>query len=190
MSSTMTADSDHEVSRLLLAWRSGDAAAPDAVANLVYEQLRAMAARRLAAAHPRPLQTTELVHEAFARLLEGPLLAQDRSHFFRILAMALRQVLVDSIRRETADKRGGGVLNVGLSAAADVPSAEPEAWLGVEAALAELEIEDPRKCRVVELSYLIGLSQNEIAQTLNISLPTVERDLRFARAWLKDRLSA
>ena|SRR5450432_1276675 len=179
---------DTDVTELLAAWRAGDTSAPDSLAVVVYNELRAMAARRLSAAHPKPLQTTELVHEAFARLLEHPLAAQDRIHFFRTAALAMRHALVDAIRRSAAEKRGGGALVVSLSAASDLSVAGPEAWLGVEAALAALEREDPRKCRVVEMSLLLGLSNEETATTLGVSVPTVERDLRFARAWLKDRL--
>ncbi len=187
----MSAEHNAEgVTQLLAAWRAGDPAAPDSLAVLVYNELRAMAARRLSASHPRPFQTTELVHEAFARLLEHPLAAQDRIHFFRTAALAMRQALVDAIRRHVAEKRGGGLLDVSLSAASDLSVAGPEAWLGVEAALAALELEDPRKCRVVEMSLLLGLTNDETATTLGVSVPTVERDLRFARAWLKDRLAS
>jgi RNA polymerase sigma factor (TIGR02999 family) len=186
----MSGTNADEVTRLLAAWRCGDAQAPAELARLVYAELRGMAARRLAGARGLPLQTTELVNEAFERLLEKPLAAQDRQHFFRTAALALRQVLVDTIRREQAEKRGGGVLNLSLGAADDVAIAGPETWLGVEAALRQLEAESERKCRVVELSCLFGLSQQEIADCLGVSLPTIERDLRFARAWLKDRLAA
>jgi RNA polymerase sigma factor (TIGR02999 family) len=179
-----------QVTELLAAWRAGDPRAPDALATLVYQELRAMAARRLSGVVQRPLDTTELVHETFARLLEHPLKATDRSHFFRTVALALRQVLVDAVRRGQAEKRGGGVVQVTLGAAADVAVAGPETWLSVEAALAELEREDPRKCRVVEMSLLMGMAQSEVAEALEVSLPTVERDLRFARAWLKERLAA
>jgi RNA polymerase sigma factor (TIGR02999 family) len=179
-----------EVTQLLDAWRAGDGRAADALAALVYDDLRAMASRRLAGPNPKPLQTTELVHEAYARLLQGPLKAVDREHFFRTVAMALRQVLVDTIRREQADKRGAGVCDVSLSAANDIAMSGPEGWLGVEAALGELERLDARKCRVVEMSLLLGMEQAEVAQTLGISVPTVERDLRFARAWLRGRLVA
>jgi RNA polymerase sigma factor (TIGR02999 family) len=182
----MSADN---VTELLAAWRAGDAKAPNALAELVYNDLRAMAARRLAGAAPMPLQTTELAHEAFARLLQHPLKATDREHFFRTVAMALRQVLADSIRRVRAEKRGGDALIVSLSAAADLAVAGPETWLGIEAALIELEQLDARKCRVVEMSLLLGLEQSEIAETLGVSIPTIERDLRFARAWLRERLA-
>lgn len=178
------------VTELLAAWRAGDAAAPDALATLVYNELRAMAARRLAGSAQRPLQTTELVHETFARLLAQPLSAVDRSHFFRTAALALRQALVDAIRRDGAGKRGGGALHVTLDQAADVAMSEAMPWLDVEAALQALEREDARKCRVVELALLLGLEQTEIAHILDVSVPTVERDLRFARAWLRDRLGA
>jgi RNA polymerase sigma factor (TIGR02999 family) len=186
----MSGERTSEMTRLLAAWRAGDASAPESLAELVYNELRAMAARRLSSAQPKPLQTTELVHETFTRLLEHPLAAQDRIHFFRTAALAMRQALVDAIRRNVAEKRGGGALVVSLSAASDLAVAGPEAWLGVEAALAALEQEDPRKCRVVEMSFLLGLSNEETATTLGVSVPTVERDLRFARAWLKDRLAS
>ena len=179
-----------DVTALLAAWRAGDKAAPDALANLVYAELRRMAARRLAASAQRPLQTTELVHETFARLLEHPLKAVDRNHFFRTVALALRQVLVDAVRHAHAEKRGGGVVMVTLDAAANIGSGDPQDWLVVESALADLEREDARKCRAVELSLLMGLSQQEVADALEVSLPTVERDLRFARAWLRERLAA
>ncbi|MGH8172779.1 MAG: ECF-type sigma factor [Rhodanobacteraceae bacterium] len=186
----MSEERASDVTQLLVAWREGDASAPGALAALVYDELHGMASRRLAGPSPRPLQTTELVHEAFARLLERPLAATDRIHFFRTAALALRQALVDAIRRDQAEKRGGGLIRVTLGAAGDIAVAGPETWLGVEAALQELEREDPRKCRVVELTLLMGLPQEEVAAALEISVPTVERDLRFARAWLRDRLDA
>jgi RNA polymerase sigma factor (TIGR02999 family) len=179
-----------DVTRLLVAWREGDATAPDALASLVYDELRRMASRRLAGSAQRPLQTTELVHETFARLLEHPLKASDRDHFFRTVALALRQVLVDAVRRQQAEKRGGDVVWITLDTADEPHAAGPESWLAVESALASLESEDARKCRVVEMSLLMGLSQAEVADALDISIPTVERDLRFARAWLRERLPA
>jgi len=109
----------NDVTALLAAWRDGDPAAAQALAALVYDDMRAMAARRLAGGRA-PLQTTELVNETFARLLERPLHVQDRVHFFRTVAMALRQVLTDAIRRDRAQKRGGDALTVSLSAAGDL----------------------------------------------------------------------
>ena len=175
---------------LLEAWRAGDAGAAEALAALVYDDLRAMASRRLTGASPKPLQTTELVHEAYARLLQRPLKAADREHFFRTVALALRQVLVDAIRRERAEKRGGDAITVSLSSAGDLAVAGPDTWLGIDAALAELERLDARKCRIVEMSLLLGIEQQEVADTLGVSVATVERDLRFSRAWLRERLMA
>ncbi|MFT3791942.1 MAG: ECF-type sigma factor [Rudaea sp.] len=175
------------VTDLLEAWRAGDETAPRALADLVYADLHAMASRRLAGG-ARPLQTTELAHEACLRLLQKPLDAVDRVHFFRTVALALRQVLVDALRHDFAEKRGGGRSEVSLDAAADIAVAGPEEWFAIERALGELEALDARKCRVVEMSLLLGLAQDEIARTLGISVPTVERDLRFARAWLRERL--
>ena len=109
------------VTDLLAAWRAGDEQAPHALADLVYADLRAMAARSKARMPGARLQTTELVHDTFLRLLQHPLDAIDRVHFFRTVALALRQVLVDTIRHDQADKRGGNVFIVGISAAADVP---------------------------------------------------------------------
>lgn len=176
------------VTQLLAAWRAGDEHAPNALATLIYDDLHAMAARRLAAGQARPLQTTELVHEAFARLLQRPLKAVDREHFFRTVALALRQVLADAVRRVRAEKRGGDALIVSLGAADELAAAGQDTWLDVESALATLELLDPRKCRVVEMSLLLGLEQSEIAATLGVSVPTIERDLRFARAWLREQL--
>lgn len=184
----MGEDRVNDVTALLAAWRAGDYQAPRILAELVYAELHAMAARRIAGARNTPLQTTELVNETLARLLERPLQARDRVHFFRTLALALRQVLTDAIRRERAEKRGGGVLAVSLSQAADVAVAGPEDWLSVETALGELERLDERKCRAVEMTFLLGLEQREVAEMLGVSVPTIERDLRFARAWLRERM--
>jgi len=179
----------NDVTRLLAAWRNGDEDAAQALAALVYEDLRAMASRRLGSGPVRALQTTELVHETFARLLERPLQVEDRMHFFRTVALMLRQVLTDAIRHDRAKTRGGDAVAVSLSAASDLAVTGPETWLGIDSALSELEAVDARKCRVMEMSILLGLEQADIAETLGVSVPTVERDLRFARAWLRERIA-
>jgi len=188
MAATRISSGKDDVTELLAAWRGGDASAPHRLADRVYADIHRMASRCLAGSGSASLQTTELAHEACLRLLQHPLDAVDRAHFFRTVALAMRQVLVDAVRRSSAGKRNGGMPTVALSAAAGVSVAGPEKWLGVEHALAELEALDERKCRVVEMAFLLGMEQAEIAQTLAISLPTVERDLRFARAWLRERL--
>jgi RNA polymerase sigma factor (TIGR02999 family) len=179
-----------DVTRLLGAWRAGDAAAPDALLELVYQELKGIAARRLARLGVPVLDPTELVNEAMLRLLGTgtPLDAHNRQHFFSIAATAIRYALVDTVRRQHADKRGGGEVAITLSGAEQV-SAAGDRWLEVEEALRALEAQDARKCRIVELAFLVGLSQQDIAETLEISLTTVERDLRFAKAWLREHLS-
>ncbi|MET4730900.1 RNA polymerase sigma factor (TIGR02999 family) [Lysobacter enzymogenes] len=178
-----------DVTRLLAAWRAGDSAAPDALLNLVYRQLRNIAAGRLSRLSVPVLDPTELVNEAMLRLLgNGSLDAQNRQHFFSIAATAIRYVLVDTIRRQHADKRGNGAVDVTLSGA-ETLSAAGDRWLDVEEALRALEQQDARKCRIVELTFLVGLNQQETAETLGVSLTTVERDLRFAKAWLREHLS-
>lgn len=179
-----------DVTALLDAWRAGDARAADAFAALVYDDLRAMAARRLGGVHARPLQTTELVHETWLRLLQGTLKPVDRVHFYRTVALAMRQALTDAMRRAHAEKRGGDAIVVTLSAANDLAVAGPDSWLDLDAALGELDRLDARKCRAAEMALLLGLEQGEIAAALDVSVPTVERDLRFARAWLRERMSA
>lgn len=178
-----------EVTRLLEAWRAGDRDAPNALLDLVYLELKGIAARRLARLGAAVIDPTELVNEALLRLLGQPLDAQNRQHFFKIAATAIRYALVDTVRRQRARKRGGSAVAITLSRA-EPASAPGEQWLEVEQALSALERHDPRKCRVVEMAFLVGLSQQEIAETLAVSLATVERDLRFARAWLRERLSS
>lgn len=187
------ASSAGEVTRLLGAWRSGDAAAPDTLLNLVYQELKGIAAHRLARLGAQVIAPTELVNEAMVRLLSHTLDAQNREHFFRIVATAIRYTLVDTVRRQQADKRGGGAVAITLSGVelwASSSTAAGEQWLEVEEALRMLEQHDPRACRIVELAFLVGLSQQEIANTLAISLRTVERELRFAKAWLREYLES
>lgn len=182
-------DTTGEVTRLLIAWRAGDARAPDSLFNLVYQELKGVAARRLARLGAHVLDPTELVNEALLRLLGHASDAQNRQHFFKVAAAAIRCTLVDIVRRQQADKRGAGAVEVTLSHAGQAPTAAGDQWLEAEAALAALEQFDPRKCRVAELAFLVGLNRNEIAEVLAVSPTTVKRDLQFARAWLQERLA-
>lgn len=183
----MAHGSPGELTQLLRAWRGGEAGARDAVFELVYEELKAIAGRRVAMSRGR-IDTTELVHEAAFRLLGPGSEAQDREHFFRLAAQAIRYTLIDLSRRDHAEKRGQGGAAITLSQAQAVvaPGAH---WLEIENALTRLEALDARKCRIVELAYLVGLNQQEIADALDLSVSTVERDLRFARAWLQAELA-
>lgn len=173
------------------SWQGGDVAAGDRLFALVYPRVRAIAARALRGGGDNTLTPTELAHEALLRLIGDEADWRDRHHFFHVVAQAARQILVDHARRRLAEKRGGGAKNLSLSAAEGISQPEDEAsLLRVDEALQALAGVDPRRARIVELVYFGGFSRAEIAQALDISEGTVDRDLRFARAWLKQSLSA
>jgi RNA polymerase sigma-70 factor, ECF subfamily len=181
-----------EVTTLLRAWSGGDAEAFERVMPLVYDELHRMAARYLAGERATiSLQATALVNELCLRLLGWtPGAWQNRGHFFGVSAQMMRRVLVDIARRRRAERRGGdGAVRVSLEGI-DVAANEPGAdLLDVDAALDLLALEDPRKARVVELRFFGGLSIEETAQTLGVSVRTVHADWAFARAWLYRTLS-
>jgi RNA polymerase sigma-70 factor (ECF subfamily) len=182
-----------EVTTLLRAWSEGDADAFERVLPLVYQELHRMAARYLLGERSTiSLQPTALVNELCVRLLGwSPVTWQNRGHFFGVSARMMRRVLVDIARRRRAERRGGpGAVRVPLDAI-DVPANEPGAdVLAVDAALEMLALEDPRKAQVVELRFFGGLSIDETAEVLGISVRTVHTDWAFARAWLYRTLSA
>jgi RNA polymerase sigma factor (TIGR02999 family) len=180
------AEGPEPLTGLLRAWSAGDRAALDALLPLVYSELRAQARRHLVRERRNhTLQPTALVHETFLRL-QGQQRAQwqNRQQFFAVAARTMRRVLVDHARARFAAKRGAGQTLLALD---DVP--EPAAQRGVDVlaldqALERLADLDPRQARVVELRYFGGLSAEETAATLEVSLATVNRDWALARAWL------
>ena len=182
------------ITQLLEAWRNGEGAALDRLLPLVYGELKRLARSRLAGEHAgHTLQTTALVHEAFLRLAGSNVSWQDRVHFFAVAARAMRRVLVDHGRARRRDKRGAGALRVEL--ADDAAQSEPRTpdLLDLDRALERLATYDPRKAQVVEMHFFGGMTYDEIAAVLQISVVTVHRDLSFARAWmfraLQDRAS-
>ena len=180
------------VTRLLHAWNGGDAIAAERLTELVYTQVRAIAGKHLRQFGGRmTLQPTELAHELFLRLMNADVAWQDRRHFYGVVSVAMRRILVDAARARGAERRGGGEVHVTLSAADEAPDtdAQGEAF-ALEEALAALRELDARKCEVIELNYLLGLKREEIAEVIGVSVPTVDRELRFARAWLKQKLAA
>ena len=180
-----------QLTGLLRAWSGGDGQAADAVLSLVYDRIRQLAARRLRAEGGSPLlQPTELANELVINLLGADVAWQDRVHFFKTVAVALRNILHDVGRRQASAKRGGGQVRVTLGAAEDVAADEVGDAEALYEALTQLRESDPRKADVIELNYLVGLELEEVARVLEVSLATVNRDLRFARAWLKERLEA
>jgi RNA polymerase sigma factor (TIGR02999 family) len=182
-----------DVTELLRSWSDGDADAFDRVLPLVYEELHRMAARYLAGERSTiSLQATALVNELCLRLLGwDPVRWQNRSHFFGVSARMMRRVLVDIARRRSAERRGGpNAIRVPLDGI-DVPASEPGAdLLAVDLALEMLAAEDPRKAQVVELRFFGGLSIEETAEALGISVRTVHTDWALARAWLYRTLTA
>lgn len=180
-----------ELTGLMRAWQSGDADAGQQLLALVYPRMRAIAAQVLRGQRDATLAPTELAHEALLRLLGDTPDWRDRQHFFHVVAQASRQILVDHARRRLADKRGGGQQPLSLAAAEQAVQPDQEAaLLKVDDALSALASIDPRRARIVELVYFGGFARAEIASALAISEGTVDRDLRFARAWLKQALSA
>jgi RNA polymerase sigma factor (TIGR02999 family) len=180
-----------EVSRVLNALSDGDPTAAGQLLPLVYDELRRLAAQRLAREAPgQTLQPTALVHEAYLRLVgggEGPRW-DSRGHFFAAAAEAMRRILVENARRKRSLKRGGDRERVDL-AQAEPPAGQPtEDLLALDEALARLAEEDPKKAELVKLRFFAGLSVEEAANCLGISRATADRYWAYARAWLYDRL--
>lgn len=180
-----------EVTVLLRRWRDGDERALDHLLPIVYDTLRGMASQRLAQAAPTvSFQPTSLVNEALLRLIGGEVSWHDRAHFMALAALKMRAVLVDHARARGAEKRGAGAVQVTLSQAEGVGGNAPETEvLALHQAMEQLAGRDARAARVVELAYFGGLERDEIAEVVGVSVPTIDRDLRFAKAWLNQALS-
>jgi RNA polymerase sigma factor (TIGR02999 family) len=180
-----------EVSRLLSAMGQGDAQAADRLLPLVYEELRRLAAARLAREWPgHTLQATALVHEAYLRLVDAGTEPawENRRHFFAAAAEAMRRILIDHARRKQRTKRGGGRRRVDLESLDVVAAAPGEDLLALDEALRCLAREAPRKAELVQLRFFAGLSVEEAASCLGISRATADRYWAYARAWLYDHL--
>ena len=172
-----------EITRLLVAWNEGDPDALERLGPLIYGELHRLAHHYSSNEKHRALQTTELVHEAYLRLVGADVAWHGRGHFYVVAARQMRRILVDLSRRRAAQKREGREREITL-AEAEVAGGPPPDVVALDAALRELAEFDSRKCQVIELSYFTGLTIPEIADSLGISTATVERDLRTARAWL------
>jgi RNA polymerase sigma factor (TIGR02999 family) len=183
----MSARSAGEITILLQAWSQGDAAAGDRLARLVYTDLRRVAGARLRAVASPTLSPSDLVHEAFVRMLGQEPHWANRAHFFAVAAAMIRRVLVDHARARRARKRGGGAVRVEL-AEVDVASPPDVDLIALDEALDELASLDAGQARVVELRFFGGLSFEEIAELQGMSVSTAKRDWTSARLWLRWRL--
>jgi RNA polymerase sigma factor (TIGR02999 family) len=180
-----------EVTRILSAIEQGDPRAAEQLLPLVYDELRKLAAAKLAQEKPgQTLQATALVHEAYLRLLGGGDPGWDsRGHFFAAAAEAMRRIVVESARRKNRARHGGGRHRVEVDLA-DLPTGLPaEDLLALDEALARLEQLDPVKARLVTLRYFAGMTIEQAAAALNISRVTAHRYWTFARAWLHQQIT-
>ena len=186
----MSSSANTPVTALVQAAREGDDDAFDELYQQVYDELRRLARVVRQGKAGETLNTTALVHEAYLHLVPSAQLAwQDRAHFFKVAARAMRQVLVHAARRRGAAKRGGGVPPISFHEGLSMPPVYVEDVLTLEDALARLESLDSRKARVVECRFFAGLSIDETAETLNVGPATVKRDWRAARAFLTQALN-
>jgi RNA polymerase sigma factor (TIGR02999 family) len=176
----------NEVTQLLDAAGRGEAHAAERLLPLIYEELRQLAAQKLAQEKPgQTLQATALVHEAYLRLVgnDDEQRWDSRGHFFAAAAEAMRRILVDSARRKRTQKRGGDLHHQRLD---DIAAPEPgEDLLALDDALQKLAARDPLKAKLVELRYFAGLTGDETAKVLGISPATADRHWAYARAWLQ-----
>jgi len=185
-----------EVSRILSAIEFGDPAAAEQLLPLVYDELRRLAAQKLAQEKPgQTLQETALVHEAYVRLVGRADAAEcrerrwdSRGHFFAAAAEAMRRILIDRAREKRSQKRGGGRKRLDIDAVDLATQATPDQLLAVDDALGKLTGEDPAAARLVELRYFAGLSVEEAGKALGMSTATAYRHWNYARAWLHSEL--
>jgi RNA polymerase sigma factor (TIGR02999 family) len=181
-----------EVTQLLGQWGGGDQQALDDLMPLVYEELRRLAHRHMAGERAgHTLQATALVNEAYLKLKDQRGAQwRNRAQFFAVAAHMMRRILVDYARQHARAKRGGGAQQVTLDEAMLVSNDKADEMLALDDALQKLEQFDKRKCQVAVMRFFAGLSVEETAEALAISVETVTRDWRLARAWLRTELHA
>ncbi len=171
----------------LAAWQAGQDAASQQVFELAYAQLRQIASQRLRSQSAN-LSPTELIHEAVVRVLGAEPHWNDRAHFFASMSLYMRAALIDHVRAQASDRRGGAALHVTLSNAEVGEESVIGDLLAIDRALSELEAQDPRSAAVLHLNCFAGLQRHEIADVMNVSVQIVDRELRFARTWLNTQL--
>ena len=187
----LAASNPAQITRLLIDWRGGDQAALEQLIPLVHDELRRLARRHMAHEHAgHTLQATALVNEAYVRLIDVRQVKwQDRAHFFAMSSRLMRRILVDFARSKGYQKRGGGAQKVSFDEALVVSQEPGQHLVALDDALNALAAFDTRKTQVVEMRFFGGLSVEETAEALKISVDTVMRDWKFAKAWLLRELS-
>lgn len=187
----MSGEIQHEVTQILREWSGGDADAPARLMPLVYDELRRQARSYLARERgSHTLQPTALVHEAYMKLVDQNRVSwQNRAHFFGIASNVMRRVLIDHARARASEKRGGAAIRLSFEDMRIPLEQRAADFVALDEALEELAKFDERKARVVEMRFFGGLTDEEIAEVLNISARTVLRDWKTARLWLYRELS-
>jgi RNA polymerase sigma factor (TIGR02999 family) len=179
-----------EITRLLAELRTGDRSGEARLVEMLRHDLKAMA-RKLMARERRDhtLQPTALVNEVYLRVLGGRIpTIEDRTHFFSIAASAMRRILIDHARAALSGKRGGGMQRTDLNGTIAFNRGRTEEMIELDRALDKLEAMNERQCRIVEMRFFAGMGEGEIAEVLAISVRTVAREWRIARAWLHTQL--
>jgi RNA polymerase sigma-70 factor (ECF subfamily) len=181
-----TNNPNHNVTKLLIDWRKGDQAALELLVPLIYQELHKIAngyLNRERSGHT--IQPTALIHEVYLRMVAQQMPEwQNRKHFFGVAAQLMRQILVEHARAHAAAKRGAGEHNLQLDEALSYSTERPGDLLALDDALNALAALDERKSRMVELRFFGGLSLDETAEVMGVSIPTVVREMRLAQAWL------
>lgn len=182
----------NDVTQLLNAARQGDRHAASELLSLVYDELRRVAAAKMASEAPgQTLQPTALVHEAWLRLTKDDHRKwNDRTHFFAAAAEAMRRILVDIARRKRAKRHGGELIRVEVPEIVSPLGQNEDRILAVHEALEKLAAQDPRTAELVKLRYFVGMTTAEAAEVLGISVPTADRHWAYARAWLAREINA
>lgn len=176
------------LTELLHAWQRGDAQAFDQVARAVQAEFVRMAASRLSGHDPMTLTKGDVVNEVWLRLMQSPKEWANRAHFFAHAALTIRAVLLDHARARVAGKRGGERVRLTLTESAFGELSMAADLLSLDKLLTQLHQHDERAARVFDYTYFTGLDRADIAEVLGVSVPTVDRELRFARAWLASQM--
>ncbi len=188
----MTEPDNSDVTGLLRRWSDGESEVLEELMNLVYDQLRVVARHHLYKERPdHTLETKALVHEAYLKLVDQNRVNwSNRAHFYAVAAQMMRRILVDHARRQRLPKHGGGIRKVPFDEAFRAAGETPADLMALDEALEALAETDREKSRLVEMRFFGGLSHSEIAEVMGVSVSTVDRQWRVARAWLYQALHA